>query len=389
MRVSSSRIVIAFHQGVPVGPSFDLKKYLLSQKIQSLLFISHPLTYLPEFYKDSSEFVSFERGKETKMGKAYHWRLPDFLLYVKDVIYTFYWVFLGKKKITLFFGVDPLNAFTGILLKRIGVVEKVVYYSIDYFSKRFENKMLNKIYHTIDRFCVMNADETWNLSAQMRSARHKNGVRDNKKQYTVPIGVWLDAQKAVPFSMVKKKKIVFIGTFVKMMGIDLIIRSFPEIVRQVPGVVLHLIGDGPEMVNIRKLVSISKNKENIKLHGWISDPKELKSLLSDGAVGLAPFNTTILSDEIKNADPAKLKDYMVWGMPVVVTKAISNYKEIEKTQCGIVINYNENDLVDAVCMLLKNVKLLQFYRRHALEYIEKFDYNKIYKKNVKRIISSL
>ena len=389
IRLKESKVVIAVHEAIPVGPSHDLRDFLLENKIQELLFIAHPLTFLKEFYKKSSRYEMYREGKLISKKTAFHYRLPDVLLYGKDVFYSIFWSLLQDKKFDAYIGIDPLNAFAGLVLKKLGKVEKVAYYSIDYFTNRFENKILNKIYHFIDKLCVKNADETWNLSSMMALAREQYNHMDRKifnTQITVPIGVWVNKVKRKKFNEINKKKIVFIGSFLPLMGIDLILEAMPIIARKIPNIQLDIVGGGPEDVSLRQLASNLEMDKNIKFHGWVSKKERLEKILSDAAVGLAPFNTLILDDQVRNADPAKLKDYMLWGMPVIVTDAIANSKQIENAGCGIVIEYKVEDLVDAVIKLLLDESLLKQYRRNAVSFVEQFDYERIFSDNINRLL---
>ncbi len=387
--LKNKKIIIAVHEAIPVGPSHELRSFLLDKHIASLLFITHPLIYLKEFYKNSSRVEYYKNGKLSMKRNAFHWQVPDPCLYVKDFLYTVIWCIVLSEKYDLFIGVDPLNALAGLVLKKLGKVEKVAYYSIDYFTNRFENKILNKIYHFIDKLCVSYSDETWNLSPMMALAREGYNHMDRKtfnRQITAPVGVWVHKIKRKKFSEVNKKKIVFIGSFFPLMGIDLIMEAMPVITKQIPDVKLEIIGGGPEDMSLRQLASNLKMDKNIKFHGWVSDRDKLEKILSDAAVGLAPFNTLILDDQVRNADPAKLKDYMLWGMPVIVTDAIANSKQIENSGCGIVIEYDVKELANAVIKLLLDERALREYRGNAVRFVEQFDYEKIFSDNINRLL---
>jgi glycosyltransferase involved in cell wall biosynthesis len=74
-------------------------------------------------------------------------------------------------------------------------------------------------------------------------------------------------------------------------------------------------------------------------------------------------------------------------MPIIVSNAISTTDEIKENKCGIVISYNQKEFINAVVKLLTNEKLLLAYRKNALIFVEQFDYNNIYGKSFKRILS--
>ena len=74
------------------------------------------------------------------------------------------------------------------------------------------------------------------------------------------------------------------------------------------------------------------------------------------------------------------------GLPFIVTDAIANTKEIVDMKCGIVIQYNADELANAVVKFLKNKKMLKKYRENALRFAKNFDNEKIFSANLKRVL---
>ncbi|MDO8659022.1 MAG: glycosyltransferase [Candidatus Parcubacteria bacterium] len=386
--IADKKIVIAVHEGMPVGAAYDLRRFLIDCNIEKLLFIAHPLTFENDFYKSSSRYEMHEHGKLRSEGSAFHWRLPDTFLYIKDTIYTLIWSTKSDNKYDLFVGIDPLNALAGIVLRFFDRTNKVVYCTIDYFTPRFENKILNAIYHSIDKFCVRYCDETWNLSSVMAKARetYNNMPRTlYNRQYTVPTGIWFYKAKRKPFDKINKKKVIFTGHLNPMQGVDLFLQAMPKIIKKIPDIELEIIGKGPEYENLQKQARDLKLEKYILFHGWINNRQQLEHLLSDAAVGLATFNTNIAGDKVRNADPAKLKDYALLGIPFITTSAIANPKEVMDMKYGIVIEYNKDQLAKAVIKLLEDERLLKEYRDNTLQFAKQYDNEKIFLTNLKRI----
>ena len=114
----------------------------LKQKIENLLFIAHPLIFIKDNLKKSSRFELYKKGKLLRKGESFHWQLPEYLLYVKDLIYTILWSFRFIDKCDHFIGSGNLNAFAGHILKGLNRASNVIYYVIDYIPKRFSNKFI-------------------------------------------------------------------------------------------------------------------------------------------------------------------------------------------------------------------------------------------------------
>lgn len=387
---SQKKIIIVYHEVLPIGPAHDLRDYLLRKKVKKLVFISHPLLYNKIAYKSSSKYEKYSDGKKIEIIPGFHWRLPDIFLYIKDVIYTVGWAKKGNAVYDLYIGFNPLNAFAGIVLKKMKLCNRVVYYSIDYFTKRFENKLMNGLYHWVDRYCVKNADETWNISPSMKKSREDFAGLTSKeysRQYTVPVAI--DAYRASIKHLTKSNqyKLIFSGYLVPILGVDLVVESIPSILKKIPQIKLEIIGGGPQEEELKNLVYKLNIEDKVFFHGWVKDREKLHSLLENAAIGVASFNTKILNDEIKNADPAKIKDYMLAGLPVIATNAFFYAKEMQQEKAGIIIDYSIESLSKAVIDLLRNKELLTTYRKNSHKFIKKFDFSMIYEPRFNSLFS--
>lgn len=379
--------IIAFHEAIPIGPSFDLKNFLFLDPPTKLLFISHPLLYNKLAYKNSSWCEYYENGQLIFKKKALHWILPEGLHYIKDVVYTLIWCNFFKGRFNVFVGLNPLNALLGLFLKKIGKVEKVVYYAIDYFPQRFPNQLMNKFYHFVDRISVKYADETWNVSPNMalsRKKHHKDITLDNK-QYTVPIVAWVKGRKRVKFNEIDKRRLVFVGLLDKSSGLELIIKALPKIVK-IKNVKLDVIGGGPNLDYLKQMAKDFRVYSKIIFHDWVTDREKVDEIISHSAIGLVLFNKKEFGTEIRNADPMKIKDYMSLGLPIISTDAILTADEIRKSKSGIIIHFDVDELVVAVLKLLEDENLLKSYRQNAVKYISRFDVEKIYGDNLRRLL---
>lgn len=390
-KINESNILIVIHEHTKGGVGHILRDYLLEKKPKNLLFIAHPLLYIKETYKKSSYFELYVDGKLKKKHTSYHWKFPEQLLYIKDSIYTVYWVYKTGVKFNIVVAMDPLNAIAALTLRILKRTAKVAHYCIDYFPTRFQNPIMNRIYHKIDKIVVRFSDETWNLGKRMAKARaetnNMKGREYKKRQFHMPIGVWFTRMKRNPINRFSSKKLIYAGGFIDYMGIDMVIRALPAILKKVPNCTLDLIGRGDEEENWKNLAKQLGMEKQIKFEDWMENREAFHLRLSSAAVGLAPFNYKILDDKVKNADPGKIKDYTSSGLPVITTKAIYTWRDIEKFKCGVIIKYTESEFAKAVIKLLTNPKLLLQYRKNALKYASQFDWEKLFTENLTRIMN--
>jgi glycosyltransferase involved in cell wall biosynthesis len=376
------------------GPGHDLEEYLISQKIKNLIFIGHPIYYREG--RPGPQFRYYKNGNLVK-DKEYSYRpLPGVLQFVKDVFLTVLWVTFTMKKWDLLVALDCLNAFSGLILRTMGIVRKVVYYTIDYTPQRFNIPLLNDIYHFFDKICVAKADQTWNVSPRMVEGRNKHrGLRPKKypHQKTVPIGIWFDRISRKPYLEIEPHTLVYMGGLVEKSGIQIVLDSIPEILQKIYDFKFLVIGSGEYESVLQKKSNRLGLNDVVTFTGYIESHKEVEHLMSKCGVAIAPYNE-ILDDWTYYADPAKIKSYLASGLPIITTSLPYNAKYLKINKCGILINYNKSDLTNAVVALMNNPKMHQQYRENAIQYGSRYNWDSIFydsledvfKKNPQQII---
>lgn len=384
LNLNDKNIAIVTHRSLmPDIPGGDLKRFLNNNNCFFVTYLTHPLLLLEESKKLSSEAEFYKESRIIEKSTTKHWSLPEPFSYAKDFIYTIIWILKSNTKYDIFFGINNINALSGIFLKKIGRVKKVVYYTIDLYPQRFKSKLINFIYHKLDYFCTVNCDETWNVSPFIEKYRMKKWGLNKKRQHTVPIGIWFNEIKRS--KKTDKNKIVYVGHLKDFYGVDLVIRSLPFIIKKIHTIKLEIIGGGEQMDELKKIASSLSINKYIKFHGW-KEKKQSEHIMSDAALGLAPFNTLIIDEKVKNGDPAKIKDYLGLGLPVIMTDASINAQIINQSRCGLIIKYDEKSFSEAVVRLLSNKKLLKEYRVNALKFANQYDWSYIFTQNISRLL---
>lgn len=377
IRINKWQVAIVTHEET-TGPAHDLRDYL-REKVSHLLFIAHPLLFIPKNFDKSSYWQFYEKGRMRQEGKAYHWRLPELALYVKDIIYTLIWLLKTGKTYDLYVGVGNLNAFSGLLLKKIGRVKRCAFYCIDYVPERFSNRIVNSLYHFIDRFVVESCDRTWNLSPRMVEGREKKWQRRFLKQITLPIGVWYNRIRPLSFEKINRKEILYMGTILEKQGIQLIIQALPEIKKTIPKIHFTIIGRGPYEEELKKLSKKLNLEKEITFMGYIKEPVEMETRMRKAAVAMAMYNkkTDMFS---YYADPGKVKIYLAAGLPVLITDVPFIAQQVVDNKCGIIVEYNKDNLSKNIIKLLKDKKRLKKYRQNARVFAKQFDWEIIFRK---------
>ena len=286
---------------------------------------------------------------------------------------------INGRKWDLFIGSNNLNAFAGVILKKIGIVKKTVYYTIDYDPQRFESKLLNRMYHCIDRFCVKYSDVTWNLSPRMMGARKKYFNLTGGNQITVPIGIWYDKTPRKKISDVDKNTLVFMGHILEKSGVQNVIKAIPEIIKKVPKFKFLVMGGGKyltELIDLSKKLLVEKH---VEFTGYIKNHKYIEERLSRCTLAIAMYKKVEINGKINCtyfADPGKIKSYLAAGLPILITDVPHNAKDIVKQGCGKIITNTPSSIAEAVISMISDEKIAQ-YKINAIKYAKKFDWNKI------------
>jgi len=356
------------------GPSFKLEEYLRG-RVGRLVFIGHPFS----FANDTRSFIRvYQDGKLIYDKKFIKWGGSELFFYLKDLALTLFWCLVHNKGNDYFIGVNNFNAFSGYLLRLIGNVKEVIFYTIDYIPKRFKNEFTNSIYHWLDRFTLSKSNKVWNLSSIMTDEREKRGVSQKyrEKQIVVPIGTDIsDSPQRI--NKIDRYRIVFMGHLRQGQGVEMLISSMKDIVTLIPKANLLIVGGGPLETKLKDLVKQLRLEKSINFSGFVEKFSDVQELLNSSAIAVAPY-VDDGSTYTRYTDPGKPKDYLASGLPVVITKVPQVAIEIEKNKCGFAINYDKKELVKALIKLLEDDDLLVSFRRNALKMAKKYEWKKIF-----------
>lgn len=378
MKVPES-IVIVSHTML-YGAAHALRDYLLKKNVDRLLFIS-----LPFYEQRIASSTSYKKGiidEEISIRRA-SFGVIDYLI---DALQVAWWVYKQKDKFSLSIGINPINCIIGLFFRKIGKTKKVIFYAIDFTPKRFENSLLNYFYHKLEIYCVVHSDEVWNVSPRIAQGREKFLNLSGKKylQKVVPIGVWNETIKKIPFNRIKRHQLVFLGHLLKKQGVQVVLEAIPFVIQQIPDFKFVILGGGEYQADLQKLSNKLRIEKYVEFKGWIKDRKEIDGILGVSALAVAVYKPE--EDNLPNftyyADPTKIKDYLANGLPVILTDVPHNAHELEKRKCGIVVEYRKEKISQAVISLLKDQEKLKIYRQNAFSYANEFDWSSIFSKTL-------
>jgi glycosyltransferase involved in cell wall biosynthesis len=373
------KILLVGHVTESYGPMQALPKYLV-KNVEEFSVIAHPFSYsgipasLCEIFKD---------GKKVKELKGPKYKTIEPVHFIGDILLTLYFLIKIGKRWDLYIGSDCLNVFTGLFLRTIGVVKKVVFYEYDFTPDRLKNKTLNNIFHWFNGFAARNANVVWDNPPNLSEIRKGQGV-DLKKIFRVPHAVDLGKVKIPPLGKVNRNTLVYVGHVTESKGLQLVVAAVKNLSRKFPKIKVAIVGSGPYEKTLKELVKKEKLEKNFEFFGYTHHDWTLSYLPSCG-VALAPY---VNEDRgtFRFAEPLKVKDYLGCGLPIIITRVPDIAGEIDEKKLGIAIEYEQHDLEKAITKLLTDDKLYQKFRKNVLSYAANitwdYTYNEAFRKTL-------
>lgn len=220
----------------------------------------------------------------------------------------------------------------------------------------------------------------WDLSPRMAEAREKLlGITryHYRSHKVVPYGLWLDRIKHYPYEECEKNTLVFMGHLLEKQGVQLVIRSIPEIIKSNPNFNFKIIGDGSYREKLFELAQDSGVLKYCDFRGKIKDIVEVEEEVARSAVAIAPY-VKALDTWTYYADPGKVKTYLACGAPLLLTDIPWNAHEIEEKKCGMIITEDVSDIASKILSLMEKTKNVE-YRKNTALYSQGFNYENIFR----------
>lgn len=344
---------------------------ILRRNKERFIFIRHSIDgMLP------SIIYSYKNREIVSSKKIFILSKFSFLRYITEIISTFFY-FLNKKynEEIIYIGMDPLNAFTGLLLKKAGKFKKVIFYAADYSPRRFQNKILNGIYHGLDQYCVKRSDQIWNISYRIWQVREQMGIIGDRNIF-VP-NTPSDEYKKFLYNKKQLYCLVTLGIIDKQLDFINIFEALEDLKNIYPKILFKIIGNGPKEKEYKQYIKDNGLEKNVEFLGYLSHDRALEEI-STSSIGLALYNGTWGFNYY--GDSMKCREYFCFGVPVITTDTHSTVEEIKKYQAGIVCRMNKDEYKKAIEELIQKY---EFYSNNAYQLAKK--YQNIHKK----LISSL
>ena len=215
------------------------------------------------------------------------------------------------------------------------------------------NFLLRRIGSTVDVLTY--------LGEFTRSAISK-ALTSNAERAMVKIAPGIDADHFVPtdasllrrsLGLEDKKVIVSVGRLVHRKGQDYLIQSMPLILHQVPNAHLLLVGQGPYLEHLQKLVKEHGLENSVTFIGRV-DYKELPQYLCVGDIFAMPSRSRLMGLEVEGLGIVYLEASSC-GLPVLAGNSGGAPDAVKQSETGLVVSgTDEKQIASAAIELLNN-----------------------------------
>lgn len=272
-----------------------------------------------------------------------------------------------------FFTVNAFIAWTGLILKKLGLVQRTLFWVWDYYPPVHKSRMvmfMRSMYWQFDKPASNNSDRTIYLNHRMVNVRKKLKILAfGEKPLIVPIGT-----KTVHTTAGRDKfAFVFLGVLKQSQGLDLFFDSLPSVKRISSLFSLHIIGGGPDESHYRRRAQTAAIP--VYFHGYQASDTKVDTILSRCGIGIATY-VPDSSNVSYWGEPSKIKRYLSLGIPVITTDVFEFSGEIAQSKCGIVISYHPKDFVRALRVMVSNYRK---FRSAAQKVARQYHYQTLYK----------
>lgn len=300
--------------------------------------------------------------------------IRSFITFIQILIYSS-WIKLKYGKIDTYFSVNAFTAWIGLILKKVGIVNRTIFWVWDYYPPIHENKiimLMRFIYWQFDK-TSSHSDRVIFVNKRLMDLRKNIGILAPDSDYpVVPIGTDI-----FPISPRKKPLNVvfgFIGVLKMSQGFGVVFDNAGVIKKFYPNASYEVVGSGPDEEYFKKKAAISGIPTTF--HGYLGG-EAFNAVLEKCNIGIATY-VKEKSNVSYYGDPGKVKRYLSLGIPVIATDVFEFAADIERAKAGVVINPEDpQDFLKAIQRIMADY---EEYSANALRLSNKFYYKKIYPK---------
>jgi glycosyltransferase involved in cell wall biosynthesis len=261
----------------------------------------------------------------------------------------------------------------GILLNKVGIVNRVVGFWMDYWPERYGPGILSRLYRNLNSYCVTHVHHLLVVSPEIPRALAEQGMKLGPER-VILLPHLIDASDVgvLPQDQLEPNSLLWTGSAADEYGFDLLIDAMELVVGERPNAFVDITSYGKFPRHLRLAIEERGLERHFRVIGFIEDEVEFRDFVRKHRVGLAPYRPSVSSFK-KYADPSRLKHYMANGVPPIVTRVPLVAREIDEVGAGKVIDFDRGQLAAAILRLLSDDQFHERCRRNGLELIKRYE----------------
>jgi len=250
----------------------------------------------------------------------------------------------------------PTNGYQTVKIARKHNVP-VIFRSIDILHMLVPTKALRPITLSLEKWVYKHVDKILTLSPKL-------------SEYVIRLGAEKEKVEMLPFCVdmntfnpdvdtedlkqklgitEENKTVVFIGTLFEFSGLDLYIKQFPKVVKEIPDAKLIIVGGGTLLSKLKTLVVDLTLTENVVLTGF--QPFDLMpQYINLADICINPFEVNATTRDII---PGKIIQYLACGKAVLATPLPGMLSMFSESKQGVVYS-DIDEFADKTINLLRN-----------------------------------
>ncbi len=183
-------------------------------------------------------------------------------------------------------------------------------------SARWKPELNLALTYPISRMLIHRANAIIAQSQTLKKVITQLYGIDPKKIHVIPHAIDEERFKFIPTPSSMEPTVLFVGSLVRVQGVDLLVKSAPTILKDFPQAKFMIVGSGPQRKSLQRLIERLKLEKSVFLIGPVYNQSELTKHYSSARVVVIPikYRGYILSLVALEA--------MSTGRPVVTTMTL-------------------------------------------------------------------
>ena len=249
----------------------------------------------------------------------------------------------------------------------------VVFRSIDVLNQMVTSPLLRPLTRLLEKRVYSGADYILTLTPKMSKYVIDLGANPSRVGLLlIPVDTGMfhpapgqDELRRKWGLVVEDDIILFIGTIFDFSGLDILIRRFPELLKEVPNAKLLIVGDGPQRPKLERIVAETGMQKQVIITGF----QPYNTMPQYINASMLCINTFLINDTTRDIFPSKIVQYLACGKAVIATRLPGMAAVISGEEQGVVYSDSVDDVPGKIIAFLKSAERKKLLEQAGLAYV--------------------